>query len=669
MNKFIRSVFRLLFFAAPYVCAVTVYPLYADNLLYEFGPKTDTTLIFTASAGEENQANTATVQLHDLIGKLSSHAPDMHTIVAITKNDVSELPPDIPVKRYEGTKQLIRGLSAYSNPIVCLIAPGKAQSVQLIAGTKGITPPSWLLQSVYGILRSEHIPVDFYSDTVLFHKLGWLPDDPALALYAAAQLPVIKLETNVDLTAFFETFSKVVSAQNNKIWDSHYFIWKADDSLIIIGEKLIVRILIISSMLILLWLIMFSFLFGKKRAQHIKDLFILWWMPIYFFSVNCAGFYVSTQITKALFYLRFSAVDNMNAFPLTALAVKYGFVLFFIFTFTAFNKFIPLPANRYIYGFMANAVCLINIFIFSVINLSFSITFLAIYVISVIAYRSKNSIVQLCSIGALLLPLEPFISHIITYHSVMFDSAFAAMTTPSFILVPFDLLLIRLGLSLDKKRKQTGIQRPRRFRIPLQCAVSGVVFCILMLWVFFMPVSQHQGQHDFILVQKITNDGQTVFKKYRSIQQEEPVASVIRKYDDAENNAIDRLLTVETNLNNYFERSIGQIVLRSAVRAEAVSIKIQADNGIAVFEADLPFDQNSSGDTAVFVSTPRPQFPFAVHFSGKKTADLTVTVTLWSKENPFGIALPPAEQLERAPLFLLKLQKTVRLTAAEDVSL
>lgn len=130
MNKFIRSVFRLLF-VAPYVCAVTVYPLYADNLLYEFGPKTDTTLIFTASAGEENQANTATVQLHDLIGKLSSHAPDMHTIVAITKNDVSELPPDIPVKRYEGTKQLIRGLSAYSNPVVCLIAPGKRKAYSL----------------------------------------------------------------------------------------------------------------------------------------------------------------------------------------------------------------------------------------------------------------------------------------------------------------------------------------------------------------------------------------------------------------------------------------------------------------------------------------------------------------------------------------------------------
>lgn len=666
MSRFTRSVFRILFFAAPYICAVTVFPLYADNLLYEFGPKTGTALIFTASAGEENQANTATLQLQDFAKKLSSHEPAMRIIIAITKNDISELPPDIPVKRYEGTKQLIRELSAYSNPVVCLIAPGNPQRVQLIAGTKGIAPPSWFLQSAYRSLRSEHIPVDFYSYTVLLHKLGWLPDDPVLALYAAAHMPVLKLETNVDLSAFFDTFSKAVNAQDDKIWDSHYFIRKAGDSLVIIGEKLMVRILIVSSMLILLWLIMFSFLFGKKRAQHVKDLFVLWWMPIYFFSVNYTGFYLSTQITKALFYLRFSAAYEMQTFPLTALAVKYGFVLFFIFAFTAFNKLIPLPANRFIYGFMANTVCLINIFIFSVINLSFSITFLEIYIISVIAYRSKNSIVQLCSIGALLLPLAPFISYIITYQSIMFDSAFAAMTAPSFILVPFDLLLIRLGLSLDKKRKQMETPRPHRFKIPLQCVVSGVVFCVLMLWVFFMPVSRRQTQHDFILVQKITDDGQTVFKKYGSIQQEEPVASVIRKHDDTEDGMIDRLLTVETNLNNYFERSIGQIVIRPAVKAEAVSVKIQADNDIAVFEADLPFEQNSSGDTAVFVSIPRPQFPFAVHFSGKKTADLTVTVTLWSKENPFGIALPPAERREREPLFLLKLQKIVRLTAAED---
>ena len=106
--------------------------LIAENIFYEFGPKTDKVIVFTASAGSDNQATAITMQLQKYAQKLSADAPDTHIIVTITKNDISELPVDIPVKRYEGTKALIQTLITYPNAAVCLVAPDKSDGARII---------------------------------------------------------------------------------------------------------------------------------------------------------------------------------------------------------------------------------------------------------------------------------------------------------------------------------------------------------------------------------------------------------------------------------------------------------------------------------------------------------------------------------------------------------
>jgi len=337
--------------------------LIAENIFYEFGPKTDNVIVFTASAGSDNQSTAATVQLQKYAQQLSVEAPDVHIIVAITKNDVSELPVDIPVKRYEGTQSLIQTLSAYPNAAVCLIAPARADNTRIVTGTSQGTTPAWLLRTVYTCLEQQNIPVDFYTNAVVFHRLGWLPDDPLLRLYNEAKIPAIKIESGADLSEVFSSVAPAVIQNMSNEWDTHYFVWKLHTKLIIINERHIVITLIVSSIVFLLWLMFFSFLFGKKRDQHIRDLLKLWWMPGYFFLVNWLSFFLGSKIAEALFYVRFGAMEELSAFPLTALSIKYVFALFFMFAVTAFNKFIPLPANRFIYGFIAHAVCLLNIFI------------------------------------------------------------------------------------------------------------------------------------------------------------------------------------------------------------------------------------------------------------------------------------------------------------------
>ena len=126
-------------------------------------------------------------------------------------------------------------------------------------------------------------------------------------------------------------------------------------------------------------------------------------------------------------------------------------------------------------------------------------------------------------------------------------------------------------------------------------------------------------------------------------------------------------------MDNYFERSIGTITVDSPLKIEAFSVTVHAQNGVAVFESDTAFEQSSSGDTATFMSFPRPVFPGIIRFAGKKDAILTVSVVLWSKENPFNIKLAestsnayqtaPDDAHEEYP-FLLKVEKTLHITAS-----
>ena len=659
------------------VLILLVQPLAGENIFYEFGPKTDTVVVFTASASGDNQSTTATMQLQEFAKKLSAQAPDIHIIIAITKNDISELPGDIPVKRYEGSKNLLQILSTYSNAAVCLVDSGKHDVARIITGTSQGTSPVWLLRSAYNCLRQQNITIDFYSNAVVFHRLGWIPDDPALRLYNEARIPVIKIETNADLSGFFSSFGAEVIQHIGSEWDTHYFVRDFHKKLIIVHERHIIIILIASSIVFLLWLMFFSFLFGKKREQHIKDLLVLWWVPVYFFLVNWGSLFLGSKIAELLFYLRFSSIAEMSVFPLTALFVKYVFALFFMFAFTALNKFIPLPANRFIYGFMAHVVCLLNIFIFSFINLSFSVVFLLIYFVSLIAYQFKNIILQIIFIVCLFLPLMPFVLHIILFRRYMFDSIFFINATPAFIFVPFDLLLIRLSVSFDKKKKKT---KPI-VKIPIQCKIMGSVFLMSVLWVFVMPVMKNADRNRFILIHYIDGNKSSVIKKYIDPALESAVMQYSRNTHVGVVENADSFLTVHTSLENYFERSIGTIAISSPLKTEAFFITVSAENGTAIFESDVAFEQNSSGDTATFVSSPRPAMPFIIHFSGKKDAVLTVSITLWSKENPFGIGIianngnadaetigdmiGKPDKLNAASPFLLKVKKTLHLTKTQ----
>lgn len=639
--------------------------LIAETSFYEFGPKTDKVVVFTASLDDENQATAATAQLQRYAQKLSYHEPDIHIIIAITKNDIAELPAEVPVKRYAGIKSLIKKLNEYPNAAVCLIASRSSDYARIITGTSKGTTPAWLLKAVYTCLNKKNIPIELYTHSIVFHRLGWLPDDPALQLYNEANIPTIKIETGSNLSDIFPLCADQVIQYMSNEWDTHYFVVQLSKKLILINEEYIVIVLIVSLIVFLLWVMFFSFLSGDKRIQHLKDLAQLCWMPCYVFLVNWVSFSLGTKITEALFYLRFSSINELAAFPLTALSVKYVSALFFIFAITALNTFVSLPANRFIYGFMAHVSCLLNMFIFSFIDLSFSLIFMLIYFVSFAVYHVKTTMMQMICIICLFLPIFPFIMHVVHYRYHIFPIVFFINSAPACIFVPFDLFLIRLSFSINGRKIASA-----SFRLPIECKVMGGIALFTVVWFFVMPIRKDAAHNQYILIHHINEYQSNVLKKYTNSSVEEKLSEPT--YEIISNTPVkaDAVLEIHTLFENYFERSIGSISLHSPLNIAAFSVTIHAINDIAIFESNLAFERNAFGDTATFVSEPHPHFPVVIQFSGKKNAKLRVSVVLWSRDNPFNIRLSTNQKntayntTQEIP-FLLKIEKNIYIAAKE----
>ncbi|MGP1594065.1 MAG: hypothetical protein ACTTH8_02320 [Treponema sp.] len=627
-------------------------PVYAENLFYEFGPNADTVLLFTASVSSDNQANTATIQLKDFAQKLARNPPHIRIIIAITTHDKTDLPADIPVRRMHGTQELIKKLAAYPNPIAVLLAPGTHTAAKIIAGTRGSVTPSWLLQSVYTGLRHTGISIDFDTHALLLHRLGWLEDDPALRWYNQAHIPSIKIETTADISDFLNAFPQYLAELRTIEQDTHYFAALFRGALVITGERNIVLSITGAIFVILFWLILLSFVFGRKNEQHRHDVCILCWVPLCFFCINAVSFFIGSKIAEMIFSMRFLSASEMIVYPITALAVKYGIAVCFMLLAVSGNTLLPLPKNRFVYGFLANSVCACNIFLFSTIDFSFAIFFLLMYIISLIAYQFKNIIMQILCLILLYSPLLPFVVHFINNSEVLFPFVFTLNMQPAMLFLPFELLLIRLFLSIEKKY---GLKQ----HIKLQAALSAVLLAPMILWCFFMPDKTMDRHTGFVLMQKVSQGKEYIVKNYGGTQ--EHTAVPYRRHSNGISAAqAEDSLTVDCSVNNYFQRSIGTVSLHSHLKPDAVHITIESENGSALFEANQPFEKNSKGDKASFVSLPHPEMPYSIRFSGEKDTVLHITVQFWTSENPCGIIVDGESS---TPPFLLEIKKTFTVKA------
>ena len=630
--------------------------IYSENTVYEFGPKTEQAVVFTASRDVNNNETISTNILNELAKQLAGIKLRSSVIIAVTDNDIPDLPETLSITEHKNTKQLINKIYEKKTAAVFILSDGSGDSVKIISGSGKKTSPSWMLEDLFAEFKKENIKINFNSNNIILRRLGFLEENKILSEYLNEGIAAVEISTNMDITSALLALTNIYSQNIPQDWDKHYII-KNIFGFKIIKERILIIMMIAIILSSLFYIFMFGFLFGNKKELYIKDLLKLWRVPFLFFLLHTASFYASEYIVLFIFRLFLGSSDAIDLFPLLATAFK--FILGFTISsgFLIANKKTNLPQNGFIYGYLTSLVCFLNIFIFSSFDLSLSLMFLEIYVLSFISYHLKKPYLQIMFF-ILNIWLAIYYFYQILFHTdnvipvLFYSNNFMAAV----FVTPYYLAITQIFFNLKKHNPKT------KFTKVSAHIFMNVVSVICFLFVIIHPDFLRKEINKVFLIYKISgkNKSVEVVSNLKTLPANNADKNYLKQFDSLN---INDFIDVDYKLENYLERSIGEIKVTPAMNAAVIAVLIMRENGFPIYEANAKFKTSPSGYDANFLSPLNIAEPYSIKFSGEKNTTLNVKVDAFFYDNSLKTLFNSAEEKKK---LIFQITKEFVLTADSE---
>ncbi|MCK9169775.1 MAG: hypothetical protein M0P01_05110 [Treponema sp.] len=295
-------------------------------------------------------------------------------------------------------------------------------TVVLIPGGAGETSPSWLVKRLSDSLISANLPYHLRGGSLgSLYRLKILKADERSSFFLQEGIPCtgIAIPVQADMSAYAECTADFISAytpEGTDSWDRHYIAFHAGNTLWWASEQFIVICFITISFISLFMLSELSFIRNKRHYEIKRDVFRLWYILPVTAVISAVCFQVSQPLTQFLYHI----------FKITIL---YQFVVKIIITFAISTilyllivKFQGVLEER-AYAYLLTIDSVINIFIFSAVDISLFFLFAAEYIIVYIFRPFKRTGILFAEFAVMLIPYLPYIKQITGYADpVVFNS-------------------------------------------------------------------------------------------------------------------------------------------------------------------------------------------------------------------------------------------------------
>lgn len=618
------------------ILVTVAFPAFArDNRVLTSGPATDPHLILTTP---EESGKELIDRLETLAASFASNPPPVRVSVIITANDYSTLPADIRAKSPEGTSQAISLISDDESPVVLLIIPGTDGETRIIPGVRGSIAPRWLLESVATSLSRASVPWSLAEKRVSLYRIGWIAENPLLAQYLKSGIPAIALESNADLGDAIRGIAGSLASGIPENRDRHYLVFTVKKNLAFISERTLVAVIMISSAGILMFLFIFSFLFGKKSEQHLRDLFRVWWLPFLYLLVTTASLYAGGALVSFLYRFRFGNAESWTLTPHLALAGKFLLSWFIIALIMSLNQLIRFPESGFIYGYIASIACILNLFAFSSLDFSLTLLFLSVYCISFVVYHLKHPVLQVAGIICMMAPFAPYLAVLPAADSSILaplykNNGFWNLRMALFVM-PVQLMISRLYHSFG------AFGRRHRFYLPVS-PVAALLFAFAVTGgILFVPAWSRARPLPVDLRQTLDERG---FTERTTAKVKLGNLTLAENASEAEYPELaastEAFVHISSTSSEFIERKISELTVDPVVPVQKIEITISDPEKVAVFDASSPFEPLDAGRSCRFVSGENPRLPYVIRFSSARKSSLTARVTLWTRSNPRGLTV------------------------------
>lgn len=311
--------------------------------------------------------------------------------------------------------------------------------IVVIPGTNGNMAPLWILQQ---------LPITTDYRSILTHKLNITDTNPVLESFLNAQAPALVIEYNSNnvnhqekVFAAVETMITNFPIETNEYNDSKNYIALGLKENIWVTEHTLIMIYLLIIFVVIALISGVSFL-GKKGLEKQAEFKRIWYLiPITIF-ISFVSLLLGDFLVSKIF-----EIQSENTLPIIAAKTLCSFV--FVSIIYIIQVQLRIPITQFAYGFLLTLSGILNIIIFSSIDLVLLVVFLAEYLIIYFTRLARRLWALTLSMFLMLIPFIPYLLSIWDYSSfdkllfIVYDSQLFNLLYAC-ILIPFQIMWLRI---------------------------------------------------------------------------------------------------------------------------------------------------------------------------------------------------------------------------------
>ena len=511
------------------------------------------------------------------------------------------LPCDLTVVLTAGDKPKISGNEKMAgSEIFCKSIEGSQNSAALVLDFRGsknvITPgsdgevsPYYLTRLLSQSFDKNSCPCQISGGMFLaLYRLNALKSEARLSSFLKKEIPALllslpsdKSELSLELNSLKDFFSSI-EAEKCADWSRHYFPIKLGSKRLWINETDIMLNIFVFMSFALFILTDFAFLF-RKRSHRLVVLKIRAILSNYIIIFSAAllalSFFFGQYVAKGIENI---GVKN----PMALFSIKLIPAFLFISTVYPLELLRQKKISTYLYEYILSTSAILNIFIFTFIDISFFYLFALEYLILVLSRVFKRSAFLFIFLALFALPFLPLIFSILVnsnperlnrlIYCGIKENVFLA-----FALVPFNLIWLRILARMNVKKLPLKSLFLRYFILGI-CAIVflslySIVTIKLMEKFFFQNV--------------------------------EPSVPLARIEDSLEN----KLSTVTIFDTQYYGATIRRIEINCEQEPERFEIIINSSNANPIYFS--VYESETVGRLTQFLLPDKPPKSFTLQYS------------------------------------------------------
>ncbi len=512
-------------------------------------------------------------------------------------------------EKMSGSEIFCKGVEGAQNVAALVLDFGGKKNFVTPGSDKNVSP-YYLARLLCDSLDNNSCPYEISGGIFLaLCRLGALKNSPRLSAFLDKNIPAVMLtlapgeeEQGAQLNSL-KDFFLTIDGQKCSVWSRHYIPLKIFSKRRWIEENGILLSVFVFTTAALFILADFAFLF-RRRSRRLAQIKMRAFLSNYLIIVTAAILTLSYLLGQSV-ALGFESLGARN--PLLLLIIKLAPAFFIVSAIYPIELLRHRKISTYLYEYIISTSAILNIFLWTFIDISFFYLFAIEYVILALSRLFKRSGFLFFFTTLFIIPFLPLLHSIMIYsngarvHNLIFCGIKENILL-SFTLVPFNLLWLRI---LARMNIKAATLKNLFFRY----IASG--FCAIAVMTIFSVVTIHVMGRLF----------------FKNVVPEKRAAAIL----DAKENVLSSVVVYDTE---YYGGKIRRVEITCSENPERCEIYVNGSAANPVYFS--VYENESFGRITRFLLPDKPPKKFSVQYSPDPSASEIVVMNYFPHTTPAG---------------------------------